>query len=98
MKNLPITLPEGWTSEPYGEEDVVILVAPKRAGYVSVSEKRRNYTLGMGMPRKSAIGPVAYSGRGWKAKLFTAALESLQRALNGAGQHSSDLRAALYGR
>lgn len=94
--NIPITLPEGWTAEPYGTEDAIILVAPDRAGYVTVSEKRRNYMLGMGLPRRSALGPVAYGGRGWRQKLFTTAVEALTRGLQSPGEND-ETRRALYG-
>ncbi|KVH64469.1 hypothetical protein WS89_04075 [Burkholderia sp. MSMB1072] len=95
--NIPITLPEDWTVEPYGVEDAVTIVAPGRSGFVTVAEKRRNFMLGTGLPRRSALGSINYSGRGWRAKLFTAAVESLQRAIAGTGEND-ETRRALYGR
>ncbi|WP_148095546.1 hypothetical protein [Burkholderia contaminans] len=94
--NIPITLPEGWTVEPYGLEDAVTIVAPGRNGFVTVAEKRRNFMLGTGLPRRNALGTITYGGRGWRAKLFTAALEALQRALSET-REKDDTRRALYG-
>ncbi|MBB5409256.1 putative RNA methylase [Paraburkholderia sp. HC6.4b] len=79
---LPVELPDGWDAEPYGDGDVVIITSPHRRCAVSVSPKWRSFSLGAGRPRRSAIGMSLYSGRNWRANLFTAAVGSLKRELD----------------
>lgn len=70
-----ISLPPGWThytSSSYG----TVIEAPG-IGAVSVDETARNFALGMTTVRDRG----AYSGRGWKEKLFTDAIAALQRCM-----------------
>jgi len=79
---LPIELPEGWATEPY-DEHCIVLVAPQRAGYVTVNWVERSFAHGIGRPPRTVIGVDIYRGRGWQAQLFNAAVESLTKVLNG---------------
>lgn len=82
--NLPIELPEGWSTERY-DNDCVTVYAPSQYGRsaVTLNIKERSFVLGVMRPRRTVLGVDVYRGRGWQAQLFTAAVEALQGALNG---------------
>lgn len=72
-----MNLPEGWTEE----------LGAKRAilewgghGAVTISLERRGFVLGIGgyIPWPDPGSPYAYTGRGWKDRLYADAIKALQ--------------------
>ena len=89
--NLQQILPLGWTVErqPDGLTKIAGFstksIANRRYlpdGYVTVSETRRNFALGLSPPRDKKD----YKGRGWRNRLYADAIQALQSALEPARQ------------
>jgi len=80
---LPVALPEGWTAENskvYGTIIAAVASDGALAGYVTVSEDVRNFSLGIARPRRLEPGAEP-TGRGWKKQLYEAAITKLAEAL-----------------
>ena len=81
---MPLELPEGWTAEylkAYGTIITAVNEAGQPAGYVTVAEDLRNYSLGMARPRRLQPGAES-AGRGWKKQLYQAAVAKLTETLS----------------
>lgn len=76
---LPITLPEGWLAEV--DEDLGVVITgfdgAGNKGFVTVSEARRGYALGMCSVRPAKL----YAGRYWRRELYAEAVAALDSAL-----------------
>lgn len=75
-------LPEGWTKERGTQADTFVLQAPQvegksSGGFVTVDEKQRGYAMGC----YAHVTPMAYSGIGWKVKLYTDAAAALAQVI-----------------
>lgn len=80
---LPVALPEGWTAEHsrvYGTIITAVTAEGFHAGYVTVSEDVRNFSLGMSRPRRVEPGAEP-TGRGWKKQLYQAAIDKLAETI-----------------
>lgn len=80
---LPVALPAGWTAEAsstYGTIIRAVDAEGRPAGYVTVSERVRNFALGIRPPRRLEPGAEP-SGRGWKKHLYEAAIAKLAETL-----------------
>lgn len=78
--NLPIALPAGWSAETDETLGVIITVVGPDGdkGFVTVSETKRSFELGMSMVRRRRH----YAGRYWRKELYEAAIASLQVAMS----------------
>ncbi|MEN1613949.1 hypothetical protein AAIH27_34980, partial [Pseudomonas aeruginosa] len=76
--NLPIALPEGWSAEADEMLGVVITAVSLdgHKGFVTVSEAKRSFELGMSVVRQRKH----YSGRYWRKELYEEAIAALQAA------------------
>jgi len=74
-----ITLPEGWYHEINGDDHAIIF-APGKQGMVSVDYKQRGYRSGANF-RGSTTSAVSYTGKAWKDRLETDAVEWLKAVL-----------------
>jgi len=80
---LPVQLPKGWTAEHskvYGTIITAVNDDGAPAGYVTVAEDVRNFSLGMSRPRRLQPGAEP-TGRGWKKQLYQAAIAKLTETL-----------------
>lgn len=76
----PIQLPDGWTAET-DETLGVIITAVDASGhkaFITVSEQKRSFELGMSMVRQRKH----YSGRYWRKELYEEAVATLQAAMS----------------
>lgn len=80
---LPIKLPPMWTAEFFRNYGMVLTGADAKGsfGMVTVSEEGRIYCLGMVPPRRGAVDPDKYKGRGWQFKLYADAVLALCAAV-----------------
>ena len=72
---LPVELPAGWSAEEAAWLDAIVITAVKDnkiCGFVTVSQKKRSYVLGM-CPILTYSGRI-YKGQKWRAQLFTDAI------------------------
>jgi hypothetical protein len=83
MIDIPIELPAGWRASRF-DDDCIMVCAPGLGRVaVTINVKERSFVLGALRPRRTVLGVDVYRGRGWQAQLYTAAVEALQRSLNG---------------
>jgi len=77
---LPISLPDGWSAEADETLGVIITaVCPEgNKGFVTVSEAKRSFELGMSVVRKHKH----YSGRYWRKELYEEAVATLKDAIS----------------
>jgi hypothetical protein len=78
--NLPIVLPEGWSADTDEMLGVIITAIGLNGdkGFVTVSEAKRSFELGMSIVRQRKH----YAGRYWRKELYEAAIASLQVAMS----------------
>ncbi|HHM5368576.1 TPA: hypothetical protein ACRNJF_004142 [Pseudomonas aeruginosa] len=78
--NLPISLPDGWSADADETLGVIITaVSPEgHKGFVTVSEAKRSFELGMSLVRQRKH----YSGRYWRKELYEEAVATLQAAIS----------------
>lgn len=80
----PVALPANWALE-YDSMGNVVLRAGDPAGgalgYATIDERLRAFALGMCQPRVESRGHPEYQGRGWRARLYFAAVETLGEAV-----------------
>lgn len=81
----PVKLPTYWALE-YDSVGNVLLRAGDAAGsalgWATIDEKQRVFALGMCRPHGRASEPhPEYQGRGWRARLYGAAVEALGEAV-----------------
>lgn len=77
--DLPISLPEGWSAEADEMLGVVITAVSSEGhkGFVTVSEAKRSFELGMSVVRQRKH----YSGRYWRKELYEEAVSVLKQAI-----------------
>lgn len=81
----PVSLPPGWSLE--SDRRGMILVRANDAhggalGWVTIDEAERAFALGICGPFGRASKPHPdYQGRGWRVRLYGAAIKELQDAL-----------------
>lgn len=78
--HIPVELPAGWSFEVSPAHGVIITGVDDRGsqGFVSISERQRNFELGISVVRRQG----AYTGRNWRESLYGDAIEALQDALS----------------
>lgn len=81
----PVALPDHWTLEFDSRGNVLLRAGDATGvalGWVTIDEKQRVFALGMCAPfgRSSKPHPD-YQGKGWKVRLYAAAVTSLRDAL-----------------
>ena len=77
---LPISLPEGWSAEADEMLGVVITAVSSEGhkGFVTVSEAKRSFELGMSVVRQLKH----YTGRYWRKELYEKAVATLRAAMS----------------
>ncbi|AYG47879.1 hypothetical protein DV532_26710 (plasmid) [Pseudomonas sp. Leaf58] len=77
---LPISLPEGWSAEADEMLGVVITAVSSEGhkGFVTVSEAKRSFELGMSVVRQRKH----YAGRYWRKELYEEAVATLRAAMS----------------
>jgi hypothetical protein len=68
---MPVLLPEGWERS---EMWFGTVLHWRGNGFVTVSERKRSYSLGHGSVNTQMTG---YTGRGWKDRLYADAIKTL---------------------
>ena len=78
--NLPIALPEGWSAETDEMLGVIITAVGLNGdkGFVTVSESKRSFELGMSIVRQRKH----YAGRYWRKELYEEAIACLQGTMS----------------
>lgn len=76
-----ITVPAGWTSEPYGKDQIVYTRPGPHGGFVTVDFSRRIYATGMGTVRFAAVEGVEYRGKDWRQRLVADAITYLDSVM-----------------
>lgn len=81
--NVPAELPPGWFAEAYRPHEVLITAVSedgRSVGSVTVDETVRGFALGYCQVRRHQQMQDA-TGRGWKQRLYEAAIAELERAI-----------------
>lgn len=81
--DVPADLPPGWLAESYRAHEVLITAVGEdgqQIGSVSVNETVRGFALGYCQVRRHQQMQDA-TGRGWKQRLYEAAIAELERAI-----------------
>lgn len=81
--DVPAELPPGWFAESYRDHEVIITAVGEdgqKIGSVSVNETVRGFALGYCQVLRHQQMQDA-TGRGWKQRLYEAAIAELERAI-----------------
>lgn len=88
---IPAELPHGWIAEAYRPNEVLITAVDedgRALGSITVDESVRGFALGCCQVRSHQQMQDA-TGRGWKQRLYEAAIAELERAITWKVQPTS---------